>query len=307
MKKHITTVTLNPCIDRTIFVPSFKLNSTNHIDKIREEIAGKGINVAVALKHMDIPCYCLGFGFEEDYEKMTSFLLHKEIPYELVKTDGHLRVNLKIFDTVSKHMTECNEKGLVNKPEVMEHLYHSLNSTLENTEILVLDGSVPQGIDSDCYAKMLRMANQKEIRSILDATGELLLEGIKEKPYLIKPNIEEFITTFQCEEKDIIKKSEELVHCGIRYICISLGENGAMLISQRGVIKMPAVSVTVRSLQGAGDAMVAGICKAIWDKKENHMLDFALASAASSIQLDGTQMGTLECFNHLLLNDKIKI
>ena len=300
MKKHITTVTLNPCIDRTIILDNFKPGGTNHVKNIREDIAGKGINVAVALKYFEIPCKCIGFGFDRDFEKMVNFFEEHSLLHGLVRTEGNSRVNLKIFDNDTKQMTECNEKGKLTNKESMNEFYHMLKDELTQAQLLVVDGSVPQGVESDCYAKIICEASTHDVPVILDATGDLLLEGIKEKPFLIKPNKEEFCNTFCCEEKDMEKKALELVKNGIQYVCISLGEEGAMLVTQKGIQKMPAISVPVRSLQGAGDAMVAGMCKAIWDKNESQLLTYALCSAASAVSHEGTQMGSLDEFNKLL-------
>ena len=85
-----------------------------------------------------------------------------------------------------------------------------------------------------------------------------------------------------------------MYYLDINYICLSLGCDGAELISKKGIEKRPAIPVAVRSLQGAGDAMVAGLCKAIYENSEDRMLDYALSMAASTIALEGTQMGTID-------------
>ena len=135
---------------------------------------------------------------------------------------------------------------------------------------------------------MTSMANDAGVKVVLDASGELLGEGIKAKPYLIKPNREEFEKSFGCIKEE---KFNELLRCGVRYICLSSGSEGAQLISEKGICKRPAIPVPIRSLQGAGDAMVAGLCKAIYENAEDKMLDYALHMAASTIMLEGTQMG----------------
>ncbi len=152
----------------------------------------------------------------------------------------------------------------------------------------MLSGSVPPGVNKDIYAVMTTMANEASVKVILDASGELLLEGVKARPYLIKPNKEEFEKSFGCIKED---KFDELLGCGVKYICLSLGSDGAQMISKEGICSRPAILVPIRSLQGAGDAMVAGLCKAIYEKKEEKMLDYALNMAASTIKLEGTQLG----------------
>lgn len=283
-------MTLNPCIDRTEYYDTFQVGATNIVKKAIEEAAGKGINVAVGLKHLNIPVKAMGFAYKEDLYKLYGKLDAEQIPYSFVEVDGHLRVNRKLFDESKSEMTECNEKGMPVTKEDVDKLLKMLGEELKDASILVLSGSVPPGVNKDIYAVMTTMANEAGVKVILDASGELLKEGIKTKPYLIKPNREEFINTFGDVKEDTLN---ELLKMGIQYICLSLGGDGAELISDIGIEKRPAIPVTVRSLQGAGDAMVAGLCKAIYENCEEHMLDYALSMAASTIALEGTQMGNL--------------
>lgn len=316
--KKVLTMTLNPCIDRTEYYDSFQVGATNIVKKAMEEAAGKGINVAVGLSHLNVPVKAMGFAYKEDKDKLYEKLDAEQIQHSFVEVAGRLRVNRKLFDESKSVMTECNEKGMPVTAEDIEALLRILCEELEDTSILVLSGSVPPGVDKDIYARMTTMANKAGVKVVLDASGELLLEGIKAKPYLIKPNKEEFQKSFlknekintelddtELSEQILVDVSKGIVKGGLSYVCLSLGADGAMLISHKmsesvdekgsfRVDKRPAIMVTVRSLQGAGDAMVAGLCKAIYEGREEKMLDYALAMAASTISLEGTQMGNIE-------------
>ncbi len=300
MKKQILTVTLNPCIDRTILVDNFKQGKTNYYKVLREEVAGKGINVAIAINNLQIPVKSIGIGFDRDYEKMLAMFKQQKLSYELVKVNGSLRNNIKIFDSIHKEMTECNEQGMGIDEKKLQDFMNLLSKNIKISSMLVANGSVPSTVERDIYKRMIHMANEAQILSILDASGELLIEGMKEKPLLIKPNKEEFMQTFEVEEKDIEKKAKEIVKEGIRYVCVSLGSEGAILVNRNGVQRMHAINVDVKGLQGAGDAMVAGICKAVWEEREDKILPYALASAASTVMREGTLMGTIEDFCNLL-------
>lgn len=310
--KKVLTLTLNPCIDRTEYYDTFQVGATNIVKKAIEEAAGKGINVAVGLKHLDVPVKAMGFAYKEDLYKLYEKLDAEQISHSFVEVDGHLRVNRKLFDESKSEMTECNEKGMPVTAEDIAALLQMLREELADASILVLSGSVPPGVNADIYAVMTSMANEVGVKVILDANGKLLAEGIKEGPYLIKPNKEEFVKTFvetpeaeenkACEDK-LESIAEQLIAQGLTHICLSMGEDGAVLWSRQenagGTAvnitksKRPAIPVAVRSLQGAGDAMVAGLCKAIYENNEKQMLDYALAMAASTIELEGTQMGTI--------------
>lgn len=301
--KKVLTMTLNPCIDRTVYFETFYAGATNIVKKVMEEVAGKGINVAVGLSHMDIPVKAMGFAYKEDLQKLYGKLSGERIMHSFVEVDGRLRVNQKLFDESKAEMTECNEKGSPVGKEEVERLLEMLREELTDASVLVLSGSVPPGVDADIYAVMTSMANEAGVKVILDASGKTLAEGVKAGPYLIKPNREEFVKTFGMEGT-IESKCAELLSDGLSYICLSLGEEGAMLVSREKTMadiagqnlkinKCPAIPVPIRSLQGAGDAMVAGLCKAICEEKEDKMLEYALLMAASTISLEGTQMGRL--------------
>lgn len=303
--KQVLTMTMNPCIDRTIYFSEFKQGATNYVDNIMEEAAGKGINVSVGLKHIQVPVKAIGFAYKENAKSLYDKLDAEQIPYAFVELPGKMRVNQKLFDKSTQEMTECNERGQAVSSGDVEKLIALLREELKEASILILCGSVPPGVSSDIYARMIVMAKNAGVRTILDATGNLLTEGIQEKPYLIKPNQEEFIGTFlEKEDSDpeetkkiteiMEKKATDLVTSGIETVCISLGKDGMMLVNKDGVKKYPAIETDVKSLQGAGDAMVAGLCKAIHENREEKMAEYALKMAASTISLEGSRMGTLE-------------
>ena len=344
--KRVLTMTLNPCMDRTIYFSKFQQGATNYVDKIMEEAAGKGINTAVALAHVGVPVKAVGFAYEDDRKCLYEKLETEQVPYAFVELPGRMRVNQKLFDKSTCEMTECNERGQNVSDTDVEKLLVLLEKELDEAVILVLSGSVPPGVESDIYGRMIRMAKEKNVLTVLDASGKLLLEGCKEKPYLIKPNKYEFMGVFLCgedEEKETVfgeiaeqndicekvveekcenqdvkperleetqevqakmmyeiqeirmkQKAAELVESGMAYVCVSLGEEGLLLADEHGVRKYPAIPARVMSLQGAGDAMVAGLCKAIYEKEEEKMAEYALKLAHSTISLPGTGMGTLE-------------
>ena len=309
--KRVLTMTMNPCIDRTVYFAQFRAGGTNYVDNVTEEAAGKGINVAVGLAHLHVPVKALGFSYEENAKTLYEKLDAEGVFHRFVQLPGRMRVNQKLFDKSAKEMTECNERGWPVKAEDVEQLMEVLKEELQEASLLVLSGSVPPGVEQDIYGKMTAMAHCAGVPVILDATGKLLLEGVKEKPYLIKPNLDEFVNTFLTEERPVevevgcdLKRevwqqkvanyAAGLVKAGIPYVCISLGKEGMMLVDADGAHVYSSFEVDVKSLQGAGDALVAGLCKAIIENEEKKMAEYALKMAASTISLEGTRMGSLD-------------
>lgn len=300
----ITTLTLNPCIDRTITIEKFLFGGTNKVLDVRKDVSGKGINVSIVLKHLGLDTLCLGFNYSKDSKAIEEELNDQNIKYDFVKVKGEVRVNVKIFDKSVKVMSEFNESGHQVSKEAVDELLDVVYGYFDDTSILVLDGSVPAGVPVDIYKTIIEMANRRGIKTILDAANDLLLEGIKAKPYMIKPNIDELSAISKREIKtreDIISVSREIISKGVSYVCVSMGKDGAMLIGLDNVYVSPAMKVDIKGIQGAGDSLVAGICMAI-DKgiSEEKLLAYGVAAASGSLLHEGTLLCEKEDFDRLL-------
>lgn len=262
----ILTVTLNPCIDRTIVIPEFAYGGTNHIADTRQDVAGKGINVSIALKQLGVDSVCLGFNSADDAALLERTLEEREIAYDFVMVPGNLRMNIKVFDESRRAMTEFNARGGEAPQEAVRSLLQKLDRYLDRAELLVLSGSAPKGVPEDIYGTMIRMARGKGVCTVLDASGSLLAEGFRAKPFLVKPNLDEFQNMFREElaaGRSVEEIAGELVTQGVGGVCISMGADGAMLVCADGIYTAGAPDVEVKGVQGAGDSMVAGMCAAL--------------------------------------------
>ena len=266
----ILTVTLNPCIDRTLTVSNFREGGTTPVSATRTEIGGKGLNVSRALKNLGAPTLCLGFSHEKGGSDLKATLDEAAIPYDLEAIPGELRMNIKIFDESNRTMSELNDKGCPVSEESVNRMIDRIVSHFKEAELLVLAGSVPPGVPTDIYKTLLKKAQTYDLPVILDASGALLLNGIEGRPWLIKPNIDELSATLGREfhsREEIIQAAREIVARGIPYVCVSLGPDGALLIGEKEALYSPAPDVEVRGLQGAGDSLVAGFCLAFHEHR----------------------------------------
>ena len=257
---------MNPCIDRTVAIPEFAYGGTNHITDTRQDVAGKGINVSIALKQLGVDSVCLGFNYAEDAALWERTLEERGIAHDFVTVPGNLRMNIKVFDESRRAMTEFNARGGRVPPGAVQSLLQKLDRYLGRAELLVMSGSAPEGVPDDIYGTMIRMARGKGVRTVLDASGALLAEGLREKPLLVKPNLDEFREMFREElaaGKSMERIAGELVAQGVGGVCISMGAEGAMLVCADGIFTAGAPDVEVRGVQGAGDSMVAGMCAAL--------------------------------------------
>ena len=264
----VTTLTLNPCVDRTITINGFRYGGTNKITNVRSDISGKGINVSIALHQLGRETLCVGFNYSGD-DTLTRDLSRMGIAYDLVDVPGKLRINIKAFDADKHVMTEFNEGGGPVSAEDVESLMNRMDAYIERSDIMVINGSAPPGVPSDLYKRMIEKTNAYGKKAILDAYGPLLTEGIKSAPFLIKPNRDELEASFGCKihslDDSIAIARKIIVENGVKYVCISMGKEGALLVSGDRAWFSEGADVPVRGVQGAGDSLVSGICMAILD------------------------------------------
>ncbi|MBE5852817.1 MAG: 1-phosphofructokinase family hexose kinase [Lachnospiraceae bacterium] len=310
----IITVTLNPCIDRTITITKpIEIGGTHRVEKRREEVSGKGLNVSYLLKNWNVETKCVGFDFKGSDYIVKKTLDELEIPNELLAVEGQVRCNIKVFDDTCRTMTEFNEKGFpVSEKDYAQFIAQmdELIGKLTEEDILVLTGSVPPGIPADVYKGLIQKAKVYGIKTVLDASGELIKCGVEAIPFAMKPNKEELemLLGYKPETMEEIGKAcKILLDKGVEYICVTLGDKGALLACTEGIYKAEPLKLDVKGIQGAGDSVVAGMCTAIQEgKAAETILRYAMAAAGGSLILEGTQMCRLEDFHRLLPQVKIE-
>ena len=307
----IATVTANPCIDKTVAVEEFDLYRMNRARVLCTDPSGKGINVSKTLRSVGADTLCVGFDFTEgEASVLVADLAAWGIPCELVPVKGALRVCTKIFDESRKHTIELNEYGAAVSERDGEVLLQKIQEVAKRCEFLTLSGSLPKGLSKDFYARAVRALKQSvpECRVVVDAEGELLINALAEAPFLIKPNVHELEGTFGCKIQSVQELDAVAMDILTRYelgvICVSLGAKGAYIATRTEAYCCEPVPVEVRSLQGAGDAMVAGLCMALErDLPLDQVLHYGVAMAGAAISTEGTRPGTKEDFQRLLQAD----
>ncbi|MBE6702765.1 MAG: 1-phosphofructokinase family hexose kinase [Ruminococcaceae bacterium] len=314
----IGTVTPNPCLDKTVSVAAFDLYRMNRVRVLATDPSGKGINVSKTLAAMGVKTVCTGFDFTSDGHSMLEADLDQcGIPHDFLTLPGDLRVCTKIIDEARKHTIEVNEQGAAVAPACGEALLKKIAEVAKRCDFLTLSGSLPQGLENNFYARAVRCVKQAapHCRTVVDAEGETLLQALAEGPYFIKPNIHEFESTFECKIETLAdldrKASEVLKAYDLGMICVSLGGEGAYIATrEEAYFSKPAV-VEVRSLQGAGDALVAGICMALEKQlPQAEVLRYGVALAGATVMTEGTRPGNRQDFERLLakgiLTEKIR-
>ncbi|MCL1862919.1 MAG: hexose kinase [Defluviitaleaceae bacterium] len=295
---NIIAVNLNPCIDWMYTVKSYTRGGLNRVQHIRSDIAGKGINVAIALKNLGLEPVCTGFNFIENGEALTSRLNELSIGHDFVECEGAIRTNIKLYEESTGVMTELNQSGAFVSEELQSCLLGKIKTlNVCDDDILILSGSCPQGVAADFYA---RICDVWCGRVFLDTEGEALRVALaRSKIFAVKPNLFELESTFGGQSVKTVQ--EKIMSRGVKIACVSMGSDGAFLVSSKNEYRMPALSVTARGVAGAGDAMVAGLVYAVVHGMDEHdYLPAAMAAAAASVILEGTEMCTLSGFREML-------
>lgn len=256
----IYTVTFNPAIDYIVRMPEFVPGATNRVNYEQVLGGGKGINVSIVLKNLGIDSTALGFisGFtgKEITRQLHSFGCKSDF---IELPDGFSRINVKI--KTNEQETEVNGQG----PDIPENAIEELFAKLDKLtagDTLVLAGSIPKTLPDDIYEKIMARLENRNINIVVDATKNLLLNVLKYRPFLIKPNNHElaemFDVTLTCND-DIITYAKKLQDMGAKNVLVSMGKDGAILVAEDGSITYSPVpkGKLVNSI-GAGDSMVAG-------------------------------------------------
>ncbi|WP_088012643.1 1-phosphofructokinase family hexose kinase [Gottfriedia acidiceleris] len=255
----IATITLNPAIDIRYNLPAFHLDGVNRVTSVDKTAGGKGLNVSRVLSQLGAKVTCTGFLGGKSGEWIAGELPNYNLINCFVGIKGETRFCLAI-ESKESH-TEILEQG----PEILENereeFLKNFDTILESNNYIVGSGSLPYGIDSDFYRYLAEKTKQKGKYFLLDSSGESLAQGIKGKPFLIKPNRDEFcklVRSNQLSLEDMIKHARKICQNGTRYVLLSLGKEGALLISKS--ITLLAVIPTLTDVHqvGSGDSMLAG-------------------------------------------------
>lgn len=255
----IYTVTFNPAIDYVIRLKGMIPGSVNRTESEEVFFGGKGINVSTVLKNIGIDSIALGFIAGFTGKAIEQHLKELGIETWFIDLDhGISRINVKIK---GKEETDINAQGPEIPPEALSRMYSRLD-TLSEGDTLILAGSIPKSLPDNIYEMILKLLSGKGVDTVVDATGDLLVNVLKYRPFLIKPNNHELGEIFDEEinsEEDIIKYAKKLQESGARNVLVSRAGDGAILIAETGeVIEMGVPKGEVKNSVGAGDSMVAG-------------------------------------------------
>ncbi|MGB7595128.1 MAG: 1-phosphofructokinase [Erysipelotrichaceae bacterium] len=257
----ITTVTLNPAIDRTLTLENLHLGGVNRILSSSEKMGGKGLNVSIVLHALGVETIAVGLIGKKNKDATSDLMKSLEFHKEFQEIPALTRTNTKLIDRQKKQTTDLNEAGFNVKASDMRTFSERLKTWAMRSDYTVLSGSLPAGLPDDTYRKIMQEHMQLS-EFMLDADGDALVEGVKAHPFLIKPNLDELNVAFHQNlhtNEEITEYCHMLIETyDIGMILVSLGENGSLLVTHDTAYHASALPIDVVSTVGAGDAMLAG-------------------------------------------------
>ncbi len=258
----IVTVTLNPAVDKTCRADRVLPGEVNRLQSAMEAAGGKGVNVAKVLRQFHLPVAVMGFlgGYSGRLIEDSMSRMGAECRFTRIR--GNTRTNTNILGA-DGCVTELLEPGPVISPKELEKFEKEFEYSLETGELFVLSGSAPEGIAPDIYQRLIQKCRQEHKKVFLDTSGELLREGVRAKPYLIKPNrreLEYLADRSLGSREEVAAEAKKLVTGGIRKVVVSLGTEGLLYVDENQTLYEPAKVVKTVNTVGCGDSVVASFC-----------------------------------------------
>lgn len=290
----ITTLTLNPAIDRTLIIENLKINEINRVQTVNVDAGGKGINASKIVNFLGEDTTILGILGGSTGDEMIEMLNKTLLNHDFVFVDEKTRTNIKLVDVINGTCTDINEAGPYVSNGKLDELKAKVKMYASKSDMLILSGNAQTSIPSSIYKDIIKMVRDENhnVKIILDASGDLLKEGIEATPWMIKPNVSELselVGTPLTTIEEIVEEAKKLNNQGIKYVCVSMGSKGLLLVNKENIIVAKPPKIIAKSTVGAGDTVVGSLAVSLL-RNNCHFeaLKYACAISAASV----TNLGT---------------
>lgn len=288
----ITAVCMNPAFDRTVTVDALMPGRVNRIRDARTDMGGKGVNVVVVARRLGLEAQCVGCMGREGAERFAAMMDKEGLPHSFLTIPGTLRTNTKVVSLDGSGVTELNEPGAALAADTLEQFFRLAEEAAGHSSMAVVTGSLPPGCPEGTYRALIRRMG---VPCILDVGGRELLLGAEAGPLLVKPNIHELEAALGerlSARAEVVRGARKLLALGAQNALISMGGDGALMVTTEGAWYALPVPVEVKSTVGAGDAMVGGVLAGLSEKPGDmrHALAWGAAAGAASVMTEGTQL-----------------
>ena len=290
----IVTVTMNAAFDRTVTVPNFQLGQRHRASQVLTLAGGKGVNIARALKRLDVPVAATGLAGGRTGVRIIEELTAEAILNDFVRISEESRTSTAVVDPTANSYTEINEWGPHVREEELVFLQEKLHYLARGADVVVFAGTLPRGVGEDFYAEAIRDLARRGVRAVLDSEGEPLRLGARAEPFLVSPNqaeAESLVGQEFTDEQDFVQALEVIAELGARNVLITQASGCFALIREERAAKRfraTAPQVEALSAVGAGDVLLAGFLAARFEEErpaEDALRAAGAAGAASTLEV----------------------
>ena len=293
----LACVCLNPSFDRTVSLRSFTVGDVNRVLSARQDVGGKGINVAITARRLGIASCVLGCAGKNGIDAVRRKLDGEQVTHVFLPVDGDVRMNMKIVPQDGTGVTELNEPGAPVNAANQRAFSDLLAEKTVAGQYVVLTGSLPPECPPEYYRDL--MLSLPERLFVLDVSGAALMAGAEVE--LICDGLQAAMNRPLPTMADVHQAALELLEMGAQNVLVSLGGEGALWVSERGAMFAPAIPVRVQSTVGAGDAMVGGVMAGLEKTGDvRRALAYGAAAGCASVMTEGTQLIRPDDFAALL-------
>ena len=299
----IYTITLNPALDRTLWIQKVRDDVSNRILEEKSFAGGKSVDVSKVLKNLGVDNIALGFVGGFAGRELEGRLLNEGIETDFVRVSGETRTNIIIHETGTGKQLAFNASGPEIKPDELMQFIEQLEK-LPCGEVVAIGGSIPLGVSPEIYRKIINLVKKCQAKVVLDVDGEALRQGIKALPNVIKPNIHELSELAGRELNgldDIVSAARSINQQGVEIVLVSMGAKGILLVSDGQQYLAVPPNVNVESTIGAGDSSVAGFVSGLVQGKDlKQCLIYAVAAGTATTLRQGTALCQKDDFERIV-------
>lgn len=298
MKKHqIITLTINPSLDKSTHFTGLVAEQKMRCQTPHYDAGGGGINVSKAISKLGGSSLCVFTSGGSSGEMLEELIQKSGIESQVLKTKNWTRENFIAVDDATKSQYRFGFPG----NELSETEIETLFATIKDfqTDYLVISGSLNEGLPTNFYSKIAQIAKASGVKVIADTSGEALQKVLETGVYLVKPNIGELaklIGVERLELSDVEKAAKKLIEKGsAEIIVVSLGAEGAILVTKDTTEFVAAPKAEKKSTVGAGDSMVGGMVWALSQNKTlKEVIQIGVCCGTAATMNEGTQLFKVE-------------
>ncbi len=289
----ILTVTLNPAIDKSTITDLIQPEAKQRCTDVLNEPGGGGINVSKALKKLEAASVALFPAGGHNGEMLKSLLTAEKIPFHSINSSVETRENWVVLESETNHQFRFTFPGKSIEEQVIKNLIDDILSY--SPAYIVASGSLPPGLPDYFYGLIVKTANAVGAKCIVDTSGPALQALQGKHAFLIKPNISELCKMLNIDKlqtNEVPDAAQQAVRDGFaELIAVSMGPDGAWLVTQEKKYFASAPIVKKKSTVGAGDSMVAGITYMLQQQQPlQQVINFGVACGSAATMNEGTQL-----------------